>query len=130
MIFIFIRPENPPVYTQEDKCIILLNKNINEILLRHPDADLFLAGDLNSRIKNMQGFIPADDVEFVFGDTDYPIEPFDIVLKSIDETCNRFGTSLIDLCCTQNIHLLNSRLFKDINREITCVANNGRIVVY
>lgn len=85
---------------------------------------MFLGGDLNSRIGDMQDFIPADDVEFVFGDTDYPTDPFDIVRKSKDETCNRFGTSLIDLCCTQNIHILNGRLFKDINGEITCVANN------
>ena len=39
------------------------------------------------------------------------------------------GSSLIDLCCTHNIHVLNGRLFDDSAGEITCVANNGRSVV-
>ena len=46
MIFTYIPPENSPVYKQEDNSIILLNKNINEISLCHPDADLFFAGVL------------------------------------------------------------------------------------
>ena len=77
----------------------------------------------------MQDFIPEDDLEFVFGDTDYPTDPFDMQRRSKDETYNRFGISLLDLCCTHNIHVLNGRLFDDKNGEITCVANGGSSVV-
>ena len=107
----------------------MLNENINEILLHYPNADLFVSGDLNSRIADLQDFIPFDDLQFVFGETEYPMDQFDIIRKSKDDTCNRFGTSLIDLCCTINIHVLNGRLFDDSAWEITCVANNGRSVV-
>ena len=102
---------------------------MNDILSRHPDSDLFLAGDFNSCIGDLQDYIPSDDLQFVFGDTEYPINPFDISRQSKDETCSRFGTSLVDLCCTYNIHVLNGRLFKAINGEIICVANNGRSIV-
>ena len=129
MLFTYIPPEYSPVYTQEDNGIVLLNENINEILLRYPNAELFLSGDLNSRIADLQDFIPFDDLQFVFGETEYPTDQFDSPRKSKDDTCNRFGTSLIDLCCTHNIHVLNGRLFYDSAGEITCVANNGRSVV-
>ena len=44
-----------------------------------------LAGDLNSRIGDMQDFIPSDDVEFVFGDTENSSDPLDINRKSKDK---------------------------------------------
>ena len=129
MIFTYIPPENSPVYTQEANGIVLLNENINEIFLRYPSADLFVSGDLNSRTGDLQDFIPFEDLQFVFGETEYSADPFDITRQSKDDTCNRFGTSLIDLCCTHNIHVLNGRLFEDTEGEILCVANNGRSVV-
>lgn len=129
MVFTYVPPENSPVYTNEDNGIILLNEQISEISVQYPYAELFLAGDLNSRIGNLQDFIPFDDLHFVFGDTEYPTDMFNINRRSKDETCNRFGTSLIDLCCTHNIHTLNGRVSEDINGEITCIANNGRSVV-
>ena len=49
--------------------------------------------------------------------------------RSKDETYNRFGISLLDLCYTHNIHVLNGRLFDDKNGEIMYVANGGRSVV-
>ena len=129
MIFTYIAPENSPIYTDEDNGIKFLNERISEICVQYPTAELFLAGDLNARISTLQDFIPYDDLEFVFGDTDYPTDTFDIQRKSKDETYNRFGISLLDICCTYNIHVLNGRLFDDTNGEITCVANNGSSVV-
>ena len=129
MYFTYIAPENSPIYTEEDNGITILNERISEVSLQYPDAELFLAGDLNACISTMQDFIPEDDLEFIFGDTDYPTDPFDMQRRSKDETYNRFGISLLDLCCTHNIHVLNGRLFDDKNGEITCVANGGSNVV-
>ena len=125
MIFTYIPPENSSVYTQEDNGIVLLNESINEIFLRYPSADLFVSGDLNLCIGDLQDFMSFDHLQFVFGETDL----FDITRKSKDDTCHGFGTSLIDLCCTHNIHVLNRRLFEDTQGEISCVANNGRSVI-
>ena len=117
------------LYTDEDNGITLLNERISEVILQYPSAELLLAGDLNARISILQDFIPYDDLEFVFGHTDYPTDPYDIQGQSKDETYNRLGISLLDLCCTYNIHVLNGRLFEDTNGEITCVANNGSSIV-
>ena len=86
-------------------------------------------GYLNSRISDFQYFLPSDDLQFVFGETDYPSDTFDIRWKSKDENYNRFGRSLIDLCCIYDIHVLNGRLFNDINGEITCTVNEGSSIV-
>ena len=87
--------------------------------MQYPTAELLLAGDLNARISTLQDFIPYDDLKFVFGDTDFPTDTFDIPRKSKDETYNRFGISFLHICCTYNIHALNGRLFDDTNGEIT-----------
>ena len=68
-------------------------------------------------------------LNFVFGETDYPTDPFDMPRQSKDETHNRFGISLLDICCSCNMHVLNGRMFDDKNEEITCISNNGRSVV-
>ena len=129
LIFTYIAPKNSPIYTDEDNGVILLNEKILEIVSEHPRAELFVAGDLNARIGKLQDFIPHGDLEYIFGETEYPTDPFEMSRASKDETQNRFGISLLDLCCMYNIHVLNGRLFEDVKGEITCVANAGRSVV-
>ena len=123
LIFTYIAPENSPIYTDEDNGVILLNEKILEIVSEHPRAELFVAGDLNARIGKLQDFIPHDDLEYIFGETEYPTDPFEMSRASKDETQNRFGISLLDLCCMYNIHVLNGRLFEDVKGEITCVVD-------
>ena len=129
LFFTYVAPENSPIYADEGNGIVLLNNKISEVVSEYPNAEIFLAGDLNSRISDFQDFIPSDDLQFVFGETDYPSDTFDIPRKSKDENYNRFGRSLIDLCCIYDIHVLNGRLFNDINGEITCTANEGSSIV-
>ena len=66
-----------------------------------------MAGDLNARIGNLQDFIPHGDLEYIFGETEYPTDPFQMSRASKYETQNRFGISLLKLCCIYNIHVLN-----------------------
>ena len=42
---------------------------------------------------------------------------------------NSFGRTLIDLCCTYDIHIVNGRLFGDTDGQFTCLANEGYCVV-
>ena len=77
----------------------------------------------------LQDYIPFDDLDFIFGETDYPSDQFDRPRQSKDETNNHFGISLLDLCCSHNIHVLNGRMLDDINGEITCTSNNCHSVV-
>ena len=87
---------------------------------------MFIADDLNSRIKDMLDYIPNDDVGCIFDESvAYPSDNFEIPRKSKDKGCNKFGLSLIDICCSYDLHIFNERLFDDENSEFTCFANEG-----
>lgn len=132
MIFAYVSPENSPIYREPDtNGILLLYNQLFEIVSQFPTANLFLAGDLNSRIKLLLDYIPQDTIDHVFGeDVSYPSDSFCMPRQSKDHSVhNTFGLSLIDLCCTYSIHVLNGRLFRDNAGEYTCFANNGASVV-
>lgn len=40
-------------------------------------------------------------------------------------TYNAFGSSLVELCCTFDIHIMNGKLFIDTEKTFTCFSNNG-----
>ena len=85
LIFTYIAPERSPIYTPEnDDGIILLNEKLLEIRSVYPKADIVIAGDLNSRTKDFLDFIPYDDLDFVFGETDYPGDMFNLNRNSKD----------------------------------------------
>lgn len=83
------------------------------------------------RTKNLEDFIPADGIDLVFGgETAYPNDSFCLSRSSKDSSLNRFGSSLIDLCCLHEIHIMfNGRLFGDTEGNFTCTANDGNSVV-
>ena len=69
-------------------------------------------------------------ISYIFGDdVNYPSDFFSIPRNSKDGNYNRFGLSLIELCCSYDIHTLNGRLFNDIVGNFTCFANNGASIV-
>ena len=83
LIFTYIAPERSPIYTPEnDDGIILLNEKLLEIRSVYPKADIVIAGDLNSRTKDFLDFIPYDDPDFVFGETDYLGDMFNLKRNS------------------------------------------------
>ena len=71
----------------------------------YPDAEIILAGDLNARTKDFLDYISHDDIDFIFGDTDYPGHTFNLDGNSKDIN-NKFGFSLMDYCCEHDIHML------------------------
>ena len=70
-------------------------------------------------------------LQYVFGETEYEKDNFDVHRNNKDsEVFNgQFGQSLVDLCCTLNIHIINGRLYDDTNGNYTCTANDGTSVV-
>ena len=107
-----------------------MENNLNEIKVDYPDCCFFLAGDFNARARDFKDFIPRDDLQYVFGDTDYERDYFDIPRRNKDiETFNQFGQSLVDLCCTFNVHIINGRLYDDTDGNYTCTANDSTSVV-
>ena len=69
-----------------------------------------IAGDLNARVSDFLDYIPEDNVDCIFNkDVDYPGDTFCLPRKSRNTEYNNFGLSLIELCCTRDIHILNGR---------------------
>ena len=86
----------------------IFREKIASIINRYNNTALFIAGDLNSRIKDMLDYIPNDDVGCIFDESvAYPSDNFEIPRKSKDKGCNKFGLSLIDLCCSYDLHVSN-----------------------
>ena len=132
LFFTYVSPQYSPVYSEDNPDgIKILNEKLLQIIGALPDVDLILAGDLNARTKLFQDFIPNDNLNFVFGEGNmYPEDNFDIPRNSKDsKTHNSFGISLIEMCCSLDIHMFNGRLGRDTQGEFTCFTNNGASTV-
>ena len=114
LIFTYVVPEKYPIMMMEMKKIFTI-KSV------YPEAKIFLAGDLNAETKEFLDYIPNDDLDLVFGDTDYPNDTFNINRNSKDiNIYNRFGFSLINMCC-ENAY--------DLDGYIICISNKGKSLV-
>ena len=132
IVFTYVAPEKSTFYADPSiNGIELLADKILSIMAEYPNAELLLAGDFNARTKDYTDFIVDDDADYIFGEhTAYSADNFAIPRKSKDaDFSNPYGLSLIELCCTFNVHILNGRLFGDKEGHFTCFANNGTSVV-
>ena len=94
------------------------------------DFPVFFAFTFKSIMCNRISLQNDHVFHFQGGETDYPGDTFNLLRRSQDcEVYNNFGLSLIELCCEYDVHMLNGRLFDDIEGNITCTANDGRSIV-
>ena len=71
-------------------------KKYASIVTVYNNTALFIAGDLDSRIKDLLDYIPNDDVCCIFDESvPYPSHNFEISRKLKDKVCYKFGLSLI-----------------------------------
>ena len=132
IVFTYVAPEKSTFYADPSiNGIDFLADKILSIMAESPNAELLLAGDFNARTKDYTDFIVDDDADYIFGEhTAYPADNFAIPRKSKDaDFSNPYGLSLIELCCTFNVHILNGRLFGEKEGHFTCFANNSTSVV-
>ena len=131
MYFAYVSPQGSTIYKtlNENNGIVLLESNISDLKFDYPDSYFFLAGDLNARTKDFIDYIPKDDVQYIFGETNYESDDFDMQRKNKDDRFNLFGTTLAELCCTFDMHIINGRRFDDSEGNFTCIANDGASVV-
>ena len=130
MCFTYIPPEKATYYTnkQEPNGINQLETELVDLLSRHRDTHLLIAGDLNARTGSKQDFISEDNLIHVDFNEFYPQDIFKTPRFSRDTETNKFGESLIDLCCSLGIHMLNGR-YGDTAGEFTSLPAMGKSVV-
>ncbi len=129
----YVSPEGSPIYGRmnENNGITIIDSNISSLRVLYADACIYLAGDLNARTKKLLDYIPDDNVDNIFNiEVDYNTDPFDRPRNNKDsERYNNFGKTLVELCCTQGMHILNGRSYDDFLGNCTCLTNNGASVV-
>ena len=111
--------------------VLIFSKIIYCRLLQRllPDASLLLAGDFNSRCGNLQDILYDDNVDYIFDqDSVYEADDFHMTRNSKDLTQNAFGVSLIEVCKIFSMHIVNGRSNKYAEGEITCIANDARVL--
>ena len=123
--FLYISPEGSTIYNEETgyNGIEIFDNKLFQMVHQYPDADIMLAGDFNARCGDYQDILLNDESDL------YESDLFELRRKSKDLNHISFGLSLIELCKTYGIHILNGRSPWDRDGEITCVANDGCSIV-
>ena len=130
LYFTYISPEGSPVYTEEKNGIKLMQANISIMKDDYPDAHYFIGGDLNACTKDFLDYIPFDNLFYIFGETDYEGDIFNLERKNRDSLkFNLFGKTLTDFCRIFDLHIMNGRLYDDVDGNFTCAANDGASTV-
>jgi len=129
LVCAYIPPEGSVAYECNDENgIELLSDKIRELKATYPSHCVFLLGDLNSRIGKRQDWIDDSTKDMPYMDW-YNSDPFQLPRKSKDNTVNKFGVSLLDLCIEHEIHVLNGRFGSDIKGEYTFIREGGHSVI-
>ena len=86
---------------------------------------------MNARTKDEFDYILDDCARFLPLPDYYVCDNFSIPRKSRDlhGEVNAHGSSLLNLCCSYDIHMLNGRIHGDEEGHITCFTGNGCSVV-
>ena len=73
----------------------------------------------------MLDFIVDDSINYLVIDDFYELDTFMRNRKTKDVNLNSFGQTLINLCKSFNIHVLNGRTKGDSPGELTCISKTG-----
>ena len=106
-------------------------KNLSGSNLSILNSYILLTGDLNARTRDAQDYLTDDHNKYVTLPENYPEDPFNMKRNSQDTHAdiNEHGKSLLHLCCSHNIHIVNGRVTGDLEGHLTCFTHNGASLV-
>ena len=93
LLFTYIAPEYSKVYDfRNTNGIDILGNKLTAVLSDLDDVSIILAGDLNSRVKDLLDYIPVDNIDHIFYENlDYPGDTFSMQRRNRDNVLNKFG---------------------------------------
>ena len=112
LFFVYLPPEGLPRYTDEKNEVEILKDVIFETKGDYRHFYIVIVGDVNSRIGNEQDL--DDHIRFSQNLDYYPVDLFNIRIKSRYKIVDNFGRSLLSLCRRLDVHTLNERNGKKI----------------
>ena len=122
----------PPVTSNHyDNDFLFLENEINNFCDK---GKIVLIGDFNSRTGSYQDYIENDSIDLnQFSENDLLPEHYDIDQCSKRNNCDKIynsqGESLLDLCISSRLRILNGRYIGDILGNFTCFTSNGNSAV-
>ena len=134
-VFPYIPCSTSPFYNgfENRNGINILESYLYDIYIDNNDCNFLILGDLNSRISNIQPIHECltatkylDDVNSssFFNDDDASF-----TRQSKDTVLNSFGKSLIELCASLNLLVLNGLSDNDKDGNFTFISPNGNSVI-
>ena len=99
--------------------------------VKYSNVDLLVSGDFNARTKDCPDYIIDDSAEYIPLPVDYEEDRFSMPRNStgLHGEVNIHGKSLLNLCCTHNIHILNGSIVGNLPGHLTCFTANGCSIV-
>ena len=92
-------------------------------------GQILIGGDLNARTADKKDYIQKDNTSFLPLFDTYPIDENLSLRKNFDKVTNPRGDSLIDLCISAQLRIINGRKLGDTMGHFTCHKWNGSSVV-
>ena len=90
-------------------------------------GDIYVIGDLNSRVGRKNDFFDNDIILTEFEDNSFSAD-VPIRRLSMDHGSNKFGDCLLDLCKATGLRIVNGRLFENTDK-MTCFTPNGESLI-
>ena len=121
---VYIPPENAKVYElyDDNNGINLLEDVLTMLLHEFKNLLIVLTGDFNARIGDMLDFIVDDSIDYLVIDDFYELDTFTINRKTKYVNLNSFGQTLVNLCKSFIIHVINGRTKGDSLGELIYIS--------
>ena len=127
----YIPPEGSPYYSTlglDSDGIAILEESIIENVILDNDVYVLLNGDLNSRTANVAQPVTGDEDIFYHNDV-LRDESNNITRHSQDTNINPFGSSLLYMCNTLDLCIINGTCNGDEYGKFTYISDNGCSVI-
>ena len=136
LISAYVPPYSSQYYTlyNSNNGIHLLEDFIVNIKIKNPHCGYIISGDLNARTSSKQPMIECENVSRFFNNTcphdEWKSNEFDLYARnSEDHVISTYGASLIELCASFNLIILNGLCDSDLLGNFTNISPHGNSVV-
>ena len=133
IIFAYIPPYQSSYYEHliVKNGIQILEDYVSQLKLSNYNSSFIICGDLNARTSSVQPILQCNEINNFFHENVFNHGPHEDNLErhSSDNLINTFGRSLIDMCATLDLTIMNGHCTGDEGGAFTFISPNGNSVV-
>ena len=128
--FVYMSPEGSSIHSEENLFQILENE-MAEFKNSYFDHKFIVGGDFNAYTNIDPDFIQFDSTDYLISDDDYREDILPPERCNLDDRdLNSYGRSLLNLCKSTGLKIVNGRFGKDRHEgNFTCITGNSKSVI-